>query len=230
VKLISMLPRLTHRWSLGLEAAARLQRRLRSRLSPRPPRRALRRIAGADVAYDAERDLLTAAIVVLRLPEMTLEEVASASGRPRFPYVPGYLSFREAPVVLQAARRLARSPEALMCDGQGLAHPRRFGLACHLGLLLDLPSIGVAKSILVGAHREPAARRGSRAALRHAGEIVGVALRTRDGVRPVYVSAGHRCSLAWAVRQALACGGGYRLPEPVRLAHHEVTRLRRAAA
>jgi deoxyribonuclease V len=225
-----MLPRLTHRWSLGLEAAARLQRRLRTRLSRRPPRRPPRRVAGADVAYDAEHDLLTAAIVVLRAPEMTLEEVASACARPRFPYVPGYLSFREAPVVLRAARRLGRPPDLLMCDGQGLAHPRRFGLACHLGLLLDLPSIGVAKSLLVGTHRVPATRRGSLTALRHAGEVVGVALRTRDGVRPVYVSTGHRCSLGWAVRQVLACGRGYRLPEPVRLAHLEVTRLRRIAA
>lgn len=225
-----MPPRLAHRWNLSLREASRLQRRLRARLSLRPPRRPPRRVAGADVGYDAERDRMIAAIVVLRAPQMRVEEVATAVGRPRFPYVPGFLSFREAPVVLRAARRLARLPDLLMCDGQGLAHPRRFGLACHLGLLLEVPSIGVAKSLLVGTHREPAARRGSRAALRHAGQVVGVALRTRDGVRPVYVSAGHRCTLAWAVRQVLACGRGYRLPEPVRLAHQEVTRLRRAAA
>lgn len=221
---------LAHRWDLSFAAAARLQARLRKRLRLRPPRRRVRWVAGADVAYDARRDRLFAAVVTCRLPRLDLVEISSSQGRASFPYVPGFLSFREAPLVLRAIRRLRRRPDLLLCDGQGLAHPRRFGLACHLGLLLGLPSIGVAKSILVGEHRPPGERRGSRAALRDRGEIVGAALRTRDGVRPVYVSPGHLCDLAWAVRRVLACCRGYRLPEPVRRAHHEVTRLRREAA
>jgi deoxyribonuclease V len=221
---------LSHRWNLSLPAAARLQANLRRRLRLLPPARAVRRVAGADVAYDGDGETLVAAAVLFRLPGMTLEEIATARGRVRFPYVPGFLSFREAPVVLRAVRRLKRRPDLLLCDGQGLAHPRRFGLACHLGLLLGVPSVGVAKSLLVGTHAEPGGGRGSRAALRHRGEIVGAALRTRSGVRPVYVSAGHRCSLSWAVRQVLACCRGYRLPEPVRRAHLQVTLLRQAAA
>jgi deoxyribonuclease V len=187
----------------------------------------MRRVAGADVAYDASGDTLVSAVVTFRLPEMMVEEISTARDRVRFPYVPGFLSFREVPVVLRAARRLRRRPDLLLCDGQGLAHPRRFGLACHLGLLLDLPSVGVAKSILVGKHREPGRRRGNRARILHRDEVVGLALRTRSGVRPVYVSPGHRCSLPWAARQVLSCCRGFRLPEPVRQAHHEVTRLRR---
>ena len=221
---------LAHRWDLSFTAAARLQARLRKRLRLRPPRRRVRWVTGADVAYDARRDRLFAAVVTCRLPHLDLVEISSSQGHASFPYVPGFLSFREAPLVLRAVRRLRRRPDLLLCDGQGLAHPRRFGLACHLGLLLGLPSIGVAKSILVGEHRPPGERRGSRAALRDRGEIVGAALRTRDGVRPVYVSPGHLCDLAWAVRRVLACCRGYRLPEPVRRAHHEVTRLRREAA
>lgn len=225
-----MRSRLSHRWDLSFAAAARLQSSLRSRLRRAPPRGRVRCVAGADVAYDAARDELVAAVVLLRLPEMGLEEIASVRGRVRFPYVPGYLSFREAPIVLRAARRLRRRPDLLLCDGQGVAHPRRFGLACHLGLLLGVPSIGVAKSLLVGEHRAPGPRPGSRAALRDRGEVVGAALRTRAGCNPVYVSVGHRCDLDWAVRQVLACCRGYRLPEPVRQAHQQVTRLRREAA
>ncbi|MEE9218058.1 MAG: deoxyribonuclease V [Acidobacteriota bacterium] len=219
-----------HRWNLSFKQAARLQRRLRQQLRLQPPGRRIRRVAGADVAYDGNGETLVAAVATFLLPELTLEELVCARDRVRFPYVPGYLSFREVPVVLRAMRRLRRRPDLLLCDGQGWAHPRRFGLACHLGLLLDLPTIGVAKSILVGSHRDPAQRRGSRAALLDRGEIVGTALRTRAGVRPVYISPGHRCDLPWSTRQVLACCRGFRLPEPVRRAHLEVTRQRRAAA
>jgi len=136
-----------------------------------------------------------------------------------FPYVPGLLSFREAPATVEAVEKLHRRPDLLMCDGQGLAHPRRTGLACHVGLWLDIPTIGAAKSLLCGEHREPGARRGCRAALRHDGETVGLALRTRDGVKCVYVSVGHRITLGEAARWVLRAARFYRLPEPTRQAH-----------
>jgi deoxyribonuclease V len=141
-----------------------------------------------------------------------------ARRRLHFPYVPGLLSFREAPVLLTVLRRLRQRPDLLMCDGHGRAHPRRFGLACHLGILTGFSSLGCAKSLLVGEHAPLPNPRGSSAALMHAGEQVGVAVRTRGSVRPVFVSVGHRISLEEAVHWVLACGRGYRLPEPMRRA------------
>jgi deoxyribonuclease V len=144
--------------------------------------------------------------------------------------VPGYLSFREIPPLLEAFAGLSEPPDLVVADGQGRAHPRRFGLASHLGVLLDLPTIGCAKSRLVGEHREPGPRRGAATQLRHEGEVIGTVLRTQDGVKPVYVSVGHRVTLAAARRQVLALAPRHRLPEPVRAAHAEVNRLRRQAA
>ncbi|MGH7405757.1 MAG: endonuclease V, partial [Candidatus Methylomirabilales bacterium] len=142
-------------------------------------------------------------------------------------YIPGLLSFREAPAVLQAVTRLKRRPDCLLCDGQGIAHPRRFGLACHLGLLLDLPSIGCAKSVLVGEYQEPPEKRGGFRMLIDRGEQVGIILRTRDGVEPIYVSPGYRVSTQQAREIVLKATGGYRVPEPTRQAHLLVNRLRR---
>jgi deoxyribonuclease V len=146
-------------------------------------------------------------------------EKARAVCRARFPYIPGLFTFRELPPLLAAFARLRRVPDALLFDGHGLAHPRRFGLACHAGLLLDRPAVGCAKSILVGEAEAVAERRGSRARLVHGGEELGAVLRTRDGVAPVFVSIGHRVDLDSAVELVLDCGGRYRLPEPLRLAH-----------
>jgi deoxyribonuclease V len=157
-----------------------------------------------------------------------LEEVSGAA-RPPMPYVPGLLSFRELPAVLDCFRRLSGRPQAVIVDGQGRAHPRRFGLACHLGVLLRVPTAGCAKSVLIGEFREPAARRGARSPMRHRGETVGLALRTREGVQPVYVSVGHLLNLAGAARLVLGCTAGFRLPEPARLAHALGTRARLAA-
>jgi deoxyribonuclease V len=169
-------------------------------------------------------------VVVLDARTLETVETAGVRDRARFPYVPGYLSFREAPSVLRAFRKLERAPDLLMCDGHGRAHPRRFGLACHLGLWLDLPTIGCAKSRLIGTHAEPGRRRGCHRPLLDEGEVVGEVVRTRDGVRPVYVSVGHRIDLAtaraWVIRLARAA----RLPEPIREAHLEVNRLRASAA
>ena len=168
-----------------------------------------------------------AGIVVVTLPALDPVEHAWAAGRVRFPYVPGYLSFREGPLFLRAVRRLRVRPDLWLFDGQGIAHPRGFGLAAHLGVLLDGPSVGCAKSRLVGEHVEPGPRRGEWARLLLHGKPVGAVLRTRDGVRPLYVSVGHRVSLEAAIRWVLACCR-YRVPEPIRLAEQLVNRLKRA--
>lgn len=189
--------------------------------------RSVRRIAGADVSYDRRSPVLFAAVVVVDAASGELLESAGARAEARFPYVPGFLSFRELPVLLEAFARLPARPDLVLADGQGRAHPRRFGLACHLGVLLDLPTIGVAKSRLVGEHREPGPRRGAHARLLDGGEIIGEVVRTQDGVRPVYVSIGHRVSLATARRLTLRFATQHRLPEPARAAHAEVNRLRR---
>ena len=222
------IPAAPHSWSLSPRRAADVQRRLAGRVIERPPRTPIRHIAGVDCAFSNDRCLAVAVLWDLESGELL--EAREASRPLRFPYVPGLLSFREAPAVLAALRRLRGEPEALMCDGHGRAHPRRFGIACHLGLLCDLPTLGIAKSRLVGTHRTPAARRGSRTALRHDGNRIGTVLRTRDGVKPVYVSIGHRMDLATAERLALAAARGYRLPEPTRLADRAVAAFKKRAA
>jgi deoxyribonuclease V len=213
--------------ALDLARARRLQERLRARVREEPLPRPVRLVAGADVSYDRGSPLLFAAVVVLELPHLGLVEVARAQGRARFPYVPGYLSFRELPTLLAAFSRLRVRPDVVLCDAHGRAHPRRFGLACHLGVALDLPSVGCAKSPLVGSWRALGPRHGARAALRDGSERIGEVLRTREGVKPVFVSVGHRTTLADARRLVLACSRGCRIPEPLRAAHLEVNRLRR---
>ncbi len=178
----------------------------------------VRRVAGLDAHYAPLSGLVWAAAAVLSFPDLALTESALACRPLDFPYVPGLLSFREAPAVLAALEALAHRPDLLLVDGQGLAHPRRFGLACHVGVLADLPTIGVAKSRLVGAHEEPGVDRGDRAALRDRDEVVGAVLRSRTRTRPLYVSVGHRVSLDTAVDMVLASAPRYRLPEPIRLA------------
>jgi len=219
----------THRLDVSFAQARALQERLAARVVARDAFGPLRRIAGADVSYDRGSPILYAAVVVLDAASGAVLERAGVARMVRFPYVPGYLSFRELPPLLDAFAKLSAPPDLVICDGQGLAHPRRFGLACHLGVLLDLPSIGCAKSRLVGTHREPGTRRGATTRLRDAGETVGCVLRTREGVKPVYVSVGHRVSLESARKIALALAPQHRLPEPVRAAHGEVNRLRRDA-
>jgi deoxyribonuclease V len=189
----------------------------------------LRRVAGVDVSYDRGSPWLYAAVVLLDADTLAPLESASVCRRARFPYVPGCLSFRELPPLLEAFSKLRRRPDLVLCDGHGRAHPRRFGFACHLGVALDLPSIGVAKSRLVGTHREPGPRRGATASLRHEGELIGSVLRTRVGVKPLYVSVGHRLCLATARRIVLDLTPRFRHPEPLRAAHAEVNRLRRKA-
>jgi deoxyribonuclease V len=178
----------------------------------------VRRVAGLDVHYAPEAGLAWAAAVLLDTATLELLESALACAPLTFPYVPGLLSFREAPAALSALTLLRPAPDLLLVDGQGLAHPRRFGLACHVGLLADLPTIGVAKSRLLGTYEEPPAEAGSWVPLRDRGETVGAVVRTRTGVRPLFVSIGHRLALETAVAWTLRLCGGRRLPEPVRLA------------
>jgi len=209
-----------HPWDLSPREAMRLQRELASRVVRRGelPASKVRFVAGADVAFDRPSGRAAGAVVVLAYPSLEVVEETTVEAPTPFPYVPGLLSFRETPVLLDAFARLRHTPDLLMVDGHGYAHPRRFGFACHLGLLLDLPTIGVAKSRLIGSERRLGARRGARADLVDQGEVIGALVRTRDGVRPVYVSVGHRISLASAERWVLACATRYRLPEPTRLA------------
>jgi deoxyribonuclease V len=187
----------------------------------------LRLVAGADVSYDRGSPVLYAAVVVFDADSLEIVEIGAATLRVTFPYVPGYLSFRELPPLLAAFEKLRTRPDLVLCDGHGRAHPRRFGLACHLGVALDLPTIGCAKSRLVGEHREPGTRRGAHTRLRDGGEGIGEVLRTREGVAPVYVSVGHRVSLATARRLVLRFSPCFRVAEPIRAAHAEVNRLRR---
>ncbi|MET8257201.1 deoxyribonuclease V [Micromonospora sp. NPDC005205] len=175
-------------------------------------------VAGLDVAYAEGGDLLAAAVTVLDARTLAVVDSAVGVGRPAFDYVPGLFAFRELPALLAALDRLTTIPDLLVCDGHGLAHPRRFGLACHLGVVTGLPAIGVAKTPLVGAWDPPSAERGGWSSLRDGGEVVGRVLRTRDGVKPVFVSVGHRMSLENAAAQVLALTPRYRLPETTRTA------------
>ena len=219
--------RRSHGWNVTPQEAIRLQERLRGEVvardeAPDSPRT----VAAMDVSYDRGSPWIFAAVVVLKLPGLEMVEQAAVRSMARFPYVPGLLSFRESPAGLEAWERLATRPDCLICDGHGYAHPRRFGFACHFGLLVDLPTIGCAKSVLVGGYREPGKRRGSASELIHEGEMIGSAVRTRGGASPVFVSTGHRISLHRAVQVVLACSPRYRIPEPIRQAHILVNRLR----
>ena len=180
----------------------------------------VRRVAGVDVGFEQHGTVARAAVAVLAYPSLAVLETASARQPVRFPYIPGLLSFRELPVVLAALEKLRQAPDILLCDGQGIAHPRRLGIASHLGLWVDLPSIGVAKTRLYGRHDVPPPERGAWTPLQAAdGEIIGAVLRTRTGCKPLYVSPGHKISLATALSYVLGCCTRYRLPETTRHAH-----------
>lgn len=222
-------PRVRHRWDLTFPEMRALQERLRGRVERADRLGPVRRVAGVDVSYDRGSPILYAAVVVLDAKTGERLETSGVRARAAVPYVPGYLSFREVPPLLEAFARLRLRPDLLVCDGHGRAHPRRFGIACHLGVVLDLPSVGCGKSRLVGTHDEPALERGSHVPLRDGREVIGSVVRTREGTKPVFVSTGHRVSLATARRQILRLAPKLRLPETTRAAHGEVNRLRREA-
>src|SRR6185436_8538217 len=207
------------RWPTTVAQARRVQERLRHRVVKRKQLRKLEYVAGVDVGFENDGRTARAAVVVLEYPSLVPRAQAIARRKVRFPYVPGYLSFREIPVVLAALKKLPLRPDILLCDGQGYAHPRRIGFASHLGILAGLPSIGVAKSRLCGEHDDPLPARGAWTPLRDAGETIGAVLRTRAGVKPLYVSIGHRVDLRTAIKIVLVCAPRYRLPETTRAAH-----------
>ncbi len=214
---------------MDVPAARAIQERLRDRVvrEDAPGVAAPRTVAGVDVSFDKRSPLLHAGVAVLDAASLEPVEEVAVSHEVRFPYVPGTLSFREIPPLLAAFEKLRTLPDVIVCDGHGLAHPRRFGLACHLGVVLDRPTLGCAKSLLVGEHREPGPRRGAAVQLRHEGEVVGRVLRTRTGVKPVFVSIGHRVSLETACRIVLGGAPRFRLPEATRRAHTLVNEQRR---
>lgn len=221
------IPPVPHSWSLKPRAAIALQRRLARSVRVLKPPGELRFIAGLDAAFSADGKQCLAAVVLWDRIEHRVVEQHTAARKLIFPYVPGLLSFREAPALLAAMRKLRRTPDALMCDGQGLAHPRRLGIASHVGILCGLPAVGCAKSRLCGEETEPAKSRGSWTPLLDDGEKIGEVLRAQDGVRPLYVSVGHLCDLATARELVLACATRYRLPEPTRLADRLVAAVKR---
>lgn len=217
-----------HSWRVGPTQAAAIQRELATRVIPRGRLRQARWIAGLDAAFSRDGKKCIGGVVLWDLFHRRVVEKHIAQRHMKFPYIPGLLSFREAPALLAALAKLSRKPDVLMCDGQGLAHPRRFGIACHLGVLTHIPAVGCAKSILVGRYTPFPLKRGAKAALYDGWERIGTVLCTRDGVKPVIVSVGHKLSLRAAENLVLRCGEGFRLPEPTRLAHHLVGALARS--
>ena len=207
-----------HSWDLSWEEAKELQVRL-SRMVVKSGDVNPKFIAGVDLSFPDPDGFALGCAVVLKFPELSLVEVKTERMRVSFPYIPGLLSFRESPVVIRALEKLEVEPDLIMVDGQGLAHPRRFGIACHIGLLFEKPTIGCAKSLLCGKHEEVPEEEGSFSWIWDQDEIIGAVLRTRRGRNPVYVSIGHKISLECAIKWVLRCVRGHRIPEPLRLSH-----------
>ena len=218
-----------HAWQVTIEQAREIQHALREQVVHEDAFGPVDLVAGVDVGFPS-REVARAAVAVLSFP--ALEPTASACARRavRFPYVPGYLSFREVPAVLAALEKLQAPPDVILCDGQGYAHPRRMGIACHLGVVTGIPTVGVAKTRLVGDYVEPGPLRGDWEPLRDGGETIGAVLRTRDRVKPLFVSSGHRVSLDSAIDLVLRCCGRFRLPETTRAAHRLASGLRQRPA
>lgn len=215
-----------HDWKQTPSEAIALQKALADQIRIEPVRREIRTVAGLDCAFSRDKKRIGAAIVVLTLPKLEIIEQVHAIEPVTFPYVPGLLSFRECPVCLKATGKLKSRPDVFLVDGQGMAHPRRLGLACHLGLFLDTLTIGCAKSRLTGKYEMPGIEKGSSSDLTDGDEVIGAALRTRTNVKPLFISTGNRCTLNDAIHITLQCCTKYRLPEPTRLAHQQVTELK----
>jgi len=208
-----------HSWQVSTAQALEIQQRLATQVSKKSEVTTPHFIAGVDISVGKREGMAIGAVVVLQYPELRVVETKIARGKLNFPYIPGLLSFRESPLTLAACQKLTTTPDLILVDGQGIAHPRRLGLASHLGLLLNTPAVGCAKSLLCGSHEAPGAEPGSYAEVVERGEIIGAALRTKPGVKPVYISIGHKVDLQTAIYWVLKCCRGYRLPEPTRLAH-----------
>jgi deoxyribonuclease V len=208
-----------HDWRLGVSQAMTIQRQLAKLVSARDEVSDIRLVAGVDISVGNARGVAWGAVAVLNYPELKLVETQTAEQAIEFPYIPGLLSFRESPVILAACEKLTNIPDLILVDGQGIAHPRRLGLASHLGVLWDRPTIGCAKSRLCGEHRPVETEPGTFSDLVDGEEVIGAVLRTRANSKPLYVSVGHKISLEAAIRWVLRCCRGHRLPEPTRLAH-----------
>jgi deoxyribonuclease V len=224
-----------HGWDLSYSQAVALQKQLAQKVEVVPLKNQPKTIAGLDCALSSDKQRILAAAVVLRVPNVTpglwepveraefeVIETATASQKITFPYIPGLLSFRESPVCIAAVEKLNKEPHAFLIDGQGIAHPRRFGLAAHLGLFFDKPTIGCAKSRLTGSFEEPSLDKGSYSPLKDGDEVIGAVVRTRTNVEPLFISVGNKCMLKDAIEITLAWTTKYRLPEPTRLAHQLV--------
>jgi deoxyribonuclease V len=211
--------KLEHAWNLTPRQAIALQQQLRHYLIAEDRFGPVRRVAGVDVGFEDSGAVTRAAVAVLSYPDLELVETAIARRPTVFPYIPGLLSFREIPAVLDALAQLSTAADLLLCDGQGIAHPRRMGIASHLGLVMDMPTIGVGKSRLWGTYDPVPEERGSWTPLRDGTEIIGAVLRTRVGIKPLFISPGHRISLATAIHYVMGCCTRYRLPETTRHAH-----------
>jgi deoxyribonuclease V len=212
--------KLLHPWNVSPKKAIQIQEALREQVILKKTFSKVRTIGGGDVAYAKDEDRLVGVVVVLSFPQLETLEVATAAGKTSFPYIPGLLTFREGPILLKAFQKLELKPDVMIFDAQGIAHPRGLGLASHMGLCLDLPSIGCAKTPLFGKFTIPERRKGDFEWIREEGKKVGAALRTRDGVNPLFVSPGHRLDLRTSIQIVLACCRGFRIPEPLRLADH----------
>jgi deoxyribonuclease V len=222
-----------HSWNLSYSRARELQAKLSGKVQFTPLKKKPQMVAGLDCAFSKDGERIIAVVIVLRLPQFDVVETVNASKKVTFPYIPGLLSFREAPVCLAAVEKLQEQPDLFIIDGQGIAHPRRLGLAAHLGLFLDKPTIGCAKSRLTGIYEEPSLGKGAYSLLKDEkakqnsqSDIIGAVLRTRTNVKPVFVSVGHKCLLENAIKIVLDCAVKYRLPEPTRLAHQLVSKLK----
>lgn len=207
-----------HAWPSTVAEAIAIQQQLRAEVITTDRLEAVQYVAGVDMGFEASGTISRAAVAVLSFPDLQLQESAIARRPTSFPYIPGFLSFREIPAVLDALEKVSLIPNLILCDGQGIAHPRRFGIACHLGVILNIPTIGVAKSLLIGKHEEVPEQRGSWQPLVDRGETIGVVLRTRHKTKPLYISSGHRVSLETAIKYVLQCTPKYRLPETTRIA------------
>ena len=215
-----------HRWDVTPREAAEIQREVRAHQERADRLGEIRTVAGADIAVDGRTGEACAGVIVYRFPELIEVERREARRKLAFPYVPGLLVFREGPALLDAFEQVRIEPDLILFDGHGYSHPRRFGFACHMGVLLDRPTIGCAKSLLVGEYEEPANEVGTQAPLMDGEEVIGAVVRTRKDVHPIFVSIGHRVTLATAVRLALACCDGLRIPKPTREADHYVEQVK----
>ena len=216
-----------HPWDVSPKEAIEIQNQLSSRIGITPLKKDVKKIAGVDASYSKRDQTMWAAVVVMDMQSLQTIEKGWYKEVVRYPYIPGLLSFREIPTILKALKDLKDEPDLILCDGQGIAHPRRMGIAAHLGLILDIPTIGCAKNLLIGNSKAPPDRKGSFTYIRYKKEIVGASLRTREGVKPVYISPGYGIDLEGSISIIMRCITKYRLPEPIREAHRLSNSLRK---